>query len=52
MKPCKPIHPYGPAVGKWTVEPTVAKTIDRERKRLKELAQQRANVTQLKRAVK
>lgn len=47
MKPIRAIHPYGPAVGKWTREPTVAATIAKELKRLKEQSQP-ANVTELK----
>ena len=42
MSKIKQIHPYGPKVGAWTVEPTVAKTIERERKRLKELVEAQA----------
>lgn len=52
MKPIKPIHPYGPPVGKWTVHGTVADTIARERKRLKELAEAQKNVTVLRKVAK
>ena len=52
MKPIKPIHNYGPPVGKWTIQPTVAQTIARERKRLKELAEAQQNVTVLRKAAK
>lgn len=52
MKPIKPIYPYGPAVGKWTIQPTVAQTIARERRRLKELAEAQKNVTPLRKVVK
>lgn len=45
MKPVRPIHPYGPKVGHWTREPTVAATIAKELKRLRE---QPSNVTELK----
>ena len=52
MKPIKPINPYGPAVGKWTVHGTVAETIARERKRLAQLAESKANVLPMKKGAK
>ena len=52
MSKIRPCHPYGPAVGKWTVTPTVAQTIAREKKRLKELAEAQQNVTVLRKVVK
>lgn len=49
----KPIHAFGPPVGKWTVHGTVADTIAREKKRLKQLAeQQKANSEEAARVVK
>lgn len=48
----KRIHEFGAPVGKWTIEPTVAETIARERKRLKELAVTVPNVMPIKRAAK
>ena len=41
-KPCRPIHPYGPAVGKFTVHGTVEMTIAKERKRLRDEAERQA----------
>lgn len=39
MNKIRAIHPFGPAVGKWTVHATVPATISRERRRLKEQAE-------------
>ena len=52
MKPIKPIHGFGPPVGKWTVHGTVAETIARERKRLAQLAESQKNVLPMKKGAK